>query len=161
MKIMFRLSVAVAVLVTVFVLSAGNSYCQLSSGQAAPTFSLNDLRGQRHDLAVMKDRPMIILYFFDVDSRPSQEGLLSLNQLSGQYKGNLVIWAVTLSPKEKVRKFVATSNLALPVLIDQSNVSDRYMARQILPAVAIIGPGLKVLDYFQGGGKTTEAMLVR
>ncbi len=161
MKKVISLSVFAVVLVTVFVLSAGISYCQLSSGQAAPVFSLKDLKGQSHDLAQMKNRQMIILYFFDVDSRPSQEGLLSLNHLSKQYKGDLVVWAVSLSPKEKVSRFVTASNLDVTVLLDQSRVSDQYKARQILPTVAIIGPGLKILDFFQGGGKTTETMLVR
>jgi tetratricopeptide (TPR) repeat protein len=142
----------------------GGSICygQLSSGQMAPVFSLKDLKGQAYDLSQMKERPMIILYFFDVDSRPSQEGLLSLNQLAKQYKGtDLIVWAITLSPKEKVTKFVESSGLGFPVLQDLSKVSDLYQARQILPTVCTIGPSLKVLDYFQGGGKTTEIMLVR
>ena len=137
-------------------------YSQPSSGQMAPTFSLKDLKGQIYDLSQIKDRPMIILYFFDVDSRPSQEGLLSLNQLAKKYKGtDLMVWAITLSPKEKVTKFVESSGLRFPVLQDLSKVSDLYQARQILPTVCTLGPGLKVLDYFQGGGKTTETMLVR
>lgn len=135
---------------------------QLSSGQIGPAFSLKDLKGRTYDLAQMKDRPMIILYFFDVESRPSQEGLLSLNQLARQHKGtDLIVWAITLSPKEPVTKFVESSGLGFPVLLDLSKTSDLYQARQILPTVCTIGPGLKVLDYFQGGGKTTETMLVR
>ncbi len=137
-------------------------YGQLAPGQATPVFSLKDLKGQTYDLAQMKERPMIILYFFDVESRPSQEGLLSLNQLARQYKGTeLTVWAITLSPKEKVNGFVTTSGVGFPVLIDKANVSNLYQARLVLPSVCIIGPGLKVLDYFQGGGKTTETMLVR
>jgi tetratricopeptide (TPR) repeat protein len=150
------------ILIVGFVFGGRICYGQLSSGQMAPVFSLKDLKGQTFDLSQMKERPMIILYFFDVDSRPSQEGLLSLNQLSKQYKGtDLIVWAITLSPKEKVTKFVESSGLGFPVLQDLSKVSDLYQARQILPTVCTIGPGLKVLDYFQGGGKTTETMLVR
>jgi tetratricopeptide (TPR) repeat protein len=60
-----------------------------------------------------------------------------------------------------VTKFVESSGLSFPVLLDVSEISDLYQARQILPTVCTIGPGLKILDYFQGGGKTTEIMLVR
>ncbi|MDI6753814.1 MAG: tetratricopeptide repeat protein [Thermodesulfobacteriota bacterium] len=137
-------------------------YGQLSPGQMAPVFSLKDLKGQTHDLSQMKERPMVILYFFDVDSRPSQEGLLSLNQLAKQYKeANLTVWALTLSSPEKAAKFSASAGLVFPILPDRANVSNLYHGRVILPTVCLIGPGLKVLDYFQGGGKTTEMMLVR
>lgn len=137
-------------------------YAQILPGQMAPTFSLKDLKGQTHDLSAMKDRPMIILYFFDVDSRPSQEGLLSLHQLAKQHKeSDMTVWAITLSTREKVMKFVESTGIGFPVLQDATKVSDLYRARQILPTVCIIGPGLKILDYFQGGGKTTETMLVR
>ncbi|OGP80602.1 MAG: hypothetical protein A2V86_16885 [Deltaproteobacteria bacterium RBG_16_49_23] len=138
------------------------SYGQLPPGQAAPVFSLKDLKGQTYDLSRMKERPLIILYFFDAESRPSQEGLLSLNQLTKQYKGtDLTTWAITLSSKDRATKFVESSGLSFPVLLDVSKVSDLYQARQILPTICTIGPGLKMLDYFQGGGKTTETMLVR
>ena len=142
----------------------GNKVCygQMISGQGAPVFSTQDLKGQTLDLSQMKGRPMGILYFFDVDSRPSQEGLLSLNQLAKQYKeADLVVWAITVSQKEKVDRFMASTGITFPVLLDRSNISDLYQARFILPTVCIIGPNLKILDYYQGGGKTTETMLVR
>jgi len=138
------------------------SHSQISSGQTAPTFSLKDLKSRAYDLSGMKDQPMLVLYFFDVDSRPSQEGLLSLHQLAKQYKQTeMTVWAITLSSREKLVKFVESTGIVFPVLQDGAKVSDLYQARQILPTVCIIGPRLKVLDYFQGGGKTTEAMLVR
>jgi tetratricopeptide (TPR) repeat protein len=141
---------------------SGFSYGQLSNGAAAPPFSLKDMKGQVYELAKMKERPLIILYFFDVESRPSQEGLLTLNRLAGQPDGaDLTVWAITLSPQNKVAPFVTQSGLAFPVLLDSANVSDAYQARAILPTVCTLGPGLKVMDYFQGGGKTTETMLVR
>lgn len=151
------------ILMGIFFLFAGNSVqAQISSGQMAPIFSLKDFKGQTYDLSQMREQPMLILYFFDVESRPSQEGLLSLNQLMRQYKGaNFIVWAITLSPKEKVTKFIEASGITFPVLLDLSKVSDLYQARQILPTVCTLGSGLKVLDYFQGGGKTTETMLIR
>jgi tetratricopeptide (TPR) repeat protein len=149
-------------LITGILLGSEVTYGQLSPGQAAPVFSLKDLKGQTYDLSRMKERPLIILYFFDAESRPSQEGLLSLNQLTKQHKAtDLTAWAITLSSKDRATKFVENSGLSFPVLQDVSKVSDLYQARQILPTICTIGPGLKMLDYFQGGGKTTEAMLVR
>jgi tetratricopeptide (TPR) repeat protein len=137
-------------------------YSQISTGKKAGVFSLKDPDGKTYDLSAMEKQPLVILYFFDVDSRPSQEGLLSLDQLVKKYKGTaLNVWAVTLSPKNRVSAFIKDTGLNFPVLLDSSDVSKRYNAQTVLPAVCVIGPGLRVLDYFQGGGKTTETMLVR
>jgi tetratricopeptide (TPR) repeat protein len=98
-----------------------------------------------------------------VDSYSSQEGLLTIDQLAKQYaRPDLVVWAITISEKGKVVDFVSRTDIRFPVLLDESTeVSDLYQARIILPTVCILGPGMKVLDYLQGGGKGTEKMLVR
>jgi tetratricopeptide (TPR) repeat protein len=142
--------------------TAGICYSQLPAGQHVPLFSLKDVKGKIYDLSDMKQQPMVIIYFFDVDSRPSQEGLLNIDQLSKQYKdADLMVWGVTRSSTKKVNNFIAAVQPSFPVLIDSSGVSDLYHARLILPTICILGPDLKLLDYFQGGGKTTEIMLVK
>lgn len=139
----------------------GIGRAQLKAGQAAPLFVLKDTHGDSFELVGMRDQPMVIIYFFDVNSRPSQEGLLHLDELAKTYKeSNLVVWGVTRSDNAKVSGFLSRSKLSFPVLIDRGKVSDAYAARIVLPTVCIIGPDLKLLDYFQGGGKTTEKMLV-
>jgi len=88
--------------------------------------------------------------------------LLSLNDLAKQHPGSrLTVWAITLSPPEKVRQFAAQTGVSFPLLLDKGHASDLYQARTVLPTVCTVGPGLKILDCFQGGGKTTEAMLTR
>ena len=135
---------------------------QSNDERVAHAFILNDLQDRPHDLSSMRDRPMMILYFFDAESRPSQEGLLSLHHIMQQYgKADLAVWAITLSDRESIANFVKNTEIAFPVLIDTSGASRLYNAEVILPTVYILGPHLNVLDTFQGGGKTTEAMLVR
>ena len=142
------------------VMTVGVCYSQLSAGQHVPLFSLKDVKGRSYDLSNMRNQPMVIIYFFDVDSRPSQEGLLNIDQLSKQYKNaDLMVWGVTRSSKNKVKKFITKIQPSFPVLIDSSGVSDLYHARLILPTICILRPDLKLLDYFQGGGKTTEVKL--
>lgn len=142
-------------------LAAGMGYGQVSAGRTAPVFSGKDLGGKTLDLSRERGNPLTILYFFDAGSRPSQEGLFSLNHLARRHKADLSVWAITASPKEQVARFSSLAGLAFPVIPGAANVMGLYGARQVLPVVCIIGPGLRVLDYFQGGGKTTEAMLVR
>lgn len=162
MKPVFRLCCSFFIAAMLGIATAGICYSQLPAGQHVPLFSLKDVKGKIYDLSTMKYQPMVIIYFFDVDSRPSQEGLLNIDQLSKQYQdADLMVWGVTRSSKNKVNKFISTVRPSFPVLIDSSGVSDLYDARRILPTICILGPDLTLLDYFQGGGKTTEIMLVK
>jgi len=162
MKSVLRIFCSFFIAAIFVVAIAGVCYSQLPEGQHVPLFSLKDVKGKVYDLSSMKNQPMVIIYFFDVDSRPSQEGLLNIDQLSKQYKdADLMVWGVTRSSTNKVNKFITTIQPSFPVLIDSSGVSDLYHARLILPTICILGPDLKLLDYFQGGGRTTEVMLVK
>ncbi|MFZ1983915.1 MAG: tetratricopeptide repeat protein [Desulfatitalea sp.] len=161
MKLLTQWLYAAMTALMIMLSGTGVTYGQLSVGQAAPPFVLKNSQGQSFDLVGMKDQPMLILYFFDADSRPSQEGMLSLDNLAKKYKdAELAVWGVTRSSPAQVKQFQSQSKLSFPVLLDDGKVADAYAARTILPTVCIVGPDLKLLDYFQGGGKTTEALLV-
>jgi len=151
-------------LVLVLVISGAGAQLvhALEQGRAVTVFSLQDIQGKKYDLSGMKNTPMVVLYFFDAQSRPSQEGLLNLDQLAKKYRdAKLVVWGITRSPKDKVADFVSKTKPSFPILLDSSNVSEMYNAYLILPTVCIIGPDLRLLDTFQGGGKTMNVMLVR
>lgn len=131
-------------------------------GKVAPLFKEKDFSGKVYDLSQMKDRPMIILYFFDVKSGSSRKLLLNIGELNKKYSGaDLEVLGITRSARDQVEAFVNKYDPGFPVLLDNSGVSDLYQAKVILPVTCIIGPDLNVMDYFQGGGKTTEIMLVR
>lgn len=139
-----------------------NAQGALKPGSAVPVFTLKDVNGKAYSLSAVQNKPMTILYFFDPDSRPSIEGLLSLDQLVKKYRdADLTVWAITRSSKQKVDAFNRKTHPLFPVLVDSAGVSAMYDAQRVLPTVCIIGPELKMLDYFQGGGKTTQVMLVR
>jgi peroxiredoxin len=146
MKLVSKSAISVVMLMVVIMVGTGFCHAQLTPGQIAPVFSMEDFKGKTYDLSQMKDHPMIILYFFDVESRPSQQGLLSLNKLAKQYKdADFIVWGITRSSREKVDNFVNMTNLSFPILIDKTHVSEIYQARLILPTVCIIGPKVKVL----------------
>jgi tetratricopeptide (TPR) repeat protein len=162
MRPFLKWSAIASALIALTVTISGPGYGQPAVGRQAPLFVLEDVGGKRHDLAVMQKHPMVILYFFDVASRPSQEGLMALDDLAGRFaEANLKAWGITRSAQSEVVQFVSQSRITYPVLIDTSKVCDLYQARFVLPTICILGPGLKVLDYIQGGGKTTEIMLVK
>jgi len=141
---------------------ASISFGKIKIKTTAPIFSLNSIDKKTYNLETLKNKSMVVLYFFDIDSRPSQEGLLSLERLISKHKNaDLVIWAITRSPLNKIKKFLSKTRLSFPILLDDSNVSALYNAEFILPTMCILGPKLIVLDHLQGGGKTVEIMLLR
>jgi len=140
----------------------GAAFAKPLAGSYAPVFSLNDIKGTAYDLTKMNSNSMTVLYFFNAESRPSVEGLLSLNELAARYKKTeLSVLAITASPKLVAQDFAQKNKLLFPVLVDSGKVSELYDAKLILPAMCIIGPGFKIIDYIQGGGKTTSIMLER
>ncbi|WP_054697355.1 peroxiredoxin family protein [Desulfosarcina cetonica] len=109
----------------------------ITAGQTAPDFTLKDAQGTPFVLSALKNHQMAVLYFFNAGSRPSQEGLTYLNNLKKKYfDSNLVVWAVTMSPADKVTRYVKQTTPAFPVLLDGGTVSDLYGARTILPSFA-------------------------
>lgn len=144
------------------VMTAGTGYAQVKEGQQVPLFSLKDMEGKTYDLSTMKNKRMMIIYFFDATSRPSQETLLTMDNLAKKYKNaDLTVWGVTCSSRDSVADFVRKTQPSFPILLDNAGVSDTYQARFILPTSCIIGPNLTMLNYFSGGGKATNVMLVK
>ena len=134
---------------------------QFAVGGTAPDFSLQDIYGRSHSLASMQEHSLVVLYFFNTRSSSSQDGLLILNRLIGKY-GNtdLIVWGITNSSKSEVSDFIVNHHAGFPVMLDSGGVSETYQAQLILPTVVVVGPKLKVIDFFQGGGATTERMLI-
>ena len=60
----------------------GVGHSALETGSQVPVFTLKDINGKAYPLSGMQSRAMTILYFFDANSRPSIEGLLSLDGLA-------------------------------------------------------------------------------
>lgn len=148
---------AIVCLVTV-----GGAAGALTAGQEAPPFSLADTDAQSYTLGQISGRQMVVLYFFDAGSATSQEGLLVLGRLLRQYPDKqLTVWGITRSPQEAVKGFKQEAKLQFPLLLDSGEVCGVYGAKTILPVVCVLGPGAKILDYFQGGGQVAETMLVR
>ncbi|HEB50547.1 MAG TPA: tetratricopeptide repeat protein [Desulfobulbus sp.] len=138
-----------------------SGHAELVPGKVAPDFSLQDVYGRDHTLSAMKEHSLIVLYFFDTESSSSLEGLLALNSLKKRFADtDLLIWGITTSGKARVSDFIVEHEPAFPVMLDSGEISGLYQAQVVLPTTCILGPGLKIIDYFQGGGQSTEQLLV-
>ena len=163
MKVKWSTFLALAmVFILLDLFCVSSAICAIKTGQKAPGFALADLSGQQRSLIETQGRQMTVLFFFDAQSSSSQGGLLMLDRLLKQYKDQqLIVWGITRSKPEAVHQFVQKTGIKFPILLDTAEVSRQYDAQIILPVACSLGPGLEVLDYFQGGGQTAEVMLVR
>ena len=151
----------IAVAAIILLMASGIAAGAVVVGQPGSTFSLIDMRGQNRQLTESAGRQMTVLYFFDATSPASQEGLIMLDGLLKQYTDQqLTVWGITRSKQKEIETFTRKAKIAFPILLDSGDVSQHYDARFILPVVCSLGPELKVLDYYQGGGKNVEAMLI-
>lgn len=142
-------------------IGAGGALGAVAVGKAVTPFDLPDLDGRLQKVEQNDASRMTVLFFFDAGSQSSQEGLLMLDELLKQYKSKqLAVWGITRSSQSAVSAFAKKAQLGFPILMDNGDVSQQYDARLILPVVCILGPDLTVVDYFQGGGKGAETMLV-
>lgn len=124
----------------------------LQPASAAPRFALNDMHGSLVEVKSLRGKKLLVLYFFDIESRPSLDGLSALDLLARQHPGELVVYGVSSSPPELIKRYLAGHSTTIQLLRDTSRVRELYGARQVLPVGCIIGEDFKVLEYYQGGG---------
>lgn len=149
------------VLILIIAGSVNPANAILRSGEQAPAFALKDLKGNSFALQDIKSNPVTVLFFFDATSRASQQALMTLDKLAQDYKeAGLIVWGITRSEHTAVQDFLAKAGPKFPVLLDDGAASGDYNAKLILPVTCTLAPGLKILDYYQGGGKTIENMMI-
>lgn len=167
MTIRWRFSTIMAIAI---LLVAHDGYGQPSRGQTAPVFSLKDLQGATYDLSRVKSPSLVVLYFFDVESKTNSEDLAILDsvikeqrkqELQARENGPLVVWAISGATEEKLREWAMTSQFEVPILPDTQAVSETYCAISNFPAVYLLGPSLQVLDIFKGPAPDSSAMLLQ
>jgi peroxiredoxin/Flp pilus assembly protein TadD len=149
----------VVAMATIFI---GAKFCSAQMPSDAPSFSLKDAKGTIYDLSKMKHKPLMMIYFFETDQPSMVEELLVLDRLTKKYReADLTVWGITRSSKSDVMTFLKKTNISFPILLDNSNVSDLYNAKNRLPKVYIMGPDLKIIDYMMGSSHRAQKLLVQ
>lgn len=110
-------------------------------GKPAPDFSLDMLAGGNMKLSSHKDKEVVLLDFFATWCGPCRMSLPVVSEVAKEYKPKgVAFYAVNCGEDaEKVKKFLASQNLELPVAMDkESNVQTTYGATSI-PRMILIG----------------------
>jgi peroxiredoxin len=124
----------------------------LRPASPAPEFSLADLQGRVIDARNLRGKPLIVLFFFDIQSRPSLDCLAKVDRLARRHPSVLTVYGISPSPPDLIKSYFASHGITIPVLHDPSGVRRLYDAKQILPVGCLIDREFKVVSYYQGGG---------
>ncbi|MFQ5542728.1 MAG: tetratricopeptide repeat protein [Nitrospiria bacterium] len=123
----------------------------LNKGTLAPSFP---------ELKVEPSRPLMIVYFFKLSSKPSLKGLEHLNQLYKQYRNaGIGIIAVTQDPSQKIARYLKKHPLPFKVVRDRGKIFEDYGIQVVFPTTFLLGPGKRISDILVGGGLSSHHLM--
>jgi peroxiredoxin len=103
-------------------------------GQPAPDFTLPDLAGKPVRLAGFRGQKTVLLNFWATWCVPCREEMPTLERLSRERRGSLVVLGINVDVvgKDKVQAFVRELGLTFPILLDpETVVGKRYRVRAL------------------------------
>ena len=119
------------------------------AGGAAPGFALPDLAGQRHELASLAGRPLIV-NFFATWCEPCLSELPALQRLAAAADGPAVVAIDVGEPADRVRRLAARLAIDFPVLLDEDRAVLKAWKIAMLPTSIVLDRKLVPRLYAEG-----------
>ncbi len=130
-------------------------------GEQAPAFSTTDLSGETIELGQFAGKDVLILDFWATWCGPCVDALPVISKVAEEFKDKSVaFYAVNVGESpDRIKEFLASENLDLPVLLDQEmTLASLYQATGI-PQTVIIGKDGRVQVVHVGFGGNMEQQL--
>ena len=110
------------------------------SGAATPRLSLRDLEGRTHDLATYKGK-VVLINFWATWCEPCRQEMPAIQRLRDRLGPNaFAVIAVNVDePDARVRQFIKSTGLDLPVVMDPGKHVTRSWGVRYLPVSFIVG----------------------
>lgn len=109
--------------------SCGGNADNLSVGNAAPGFTVQDSDGNSFSLLDYKGKNPVVIYFYPKAGTPGcTEQACGIRDSFTKFKENeIVVFGVSVDSKESIKEFISENNLNFPLLSDESKeVSKAY-----------------------------------
>lgn len=131
-------------------------------GDSLPPFSLNSSSGRQLTHHSLEKTDLGLLYFFSTENcRACRSGLEQLQEIAAAHPDDaLRILALGKQDLATLKKAVSVPGDNFHLLAADPGTLERYNARYVLPTTYVTGPGGVILNVFQGGGASTEVMLL-
>lgn len=132
-----------------------------------PGFALADIDGGRHALAGGSSR-VVLVHFWATWCEPCRAELTSLSKLVEHDAGVKVLAVNVAEPPVRVRRFLATTPVEFPVLLDETRAVTRAWGVGVLPTTFVLDRELTVhrvaerdIDWLQPDVLATLAEIAR
>jgi len=137
---------AAFILVTAFLIFAGASILR-SADEAAPDFSLTDLKGHEISLTDLKGK-VVFLNFWATWCGPCRHEIPDFIAFYDEYekKGAAIVGLSVDQSADKVKQFVSENKINYPVAMVTSQIMDNYRPGRFIPTTIIISPSGKIVD---------------
>lgn len=128
------------------------------SGEAAPDFKLEDLKGKSHSLSSYSGK-VVLVDFWATWCAPCRKELPVIEKLQRTFgSSGLVVLAVTTEKQKVVEDYIEKHKYTFPVLFDSdSSVFDDYQVASI-PVVIVVDRKGTIVDHFIGLRKESELL---
>lgn len=131
-------------------------------GDSLPAFNLESTSGAKVSQKTLEGTDLGIVYFFSTQNCPvCLTGLEQLKQIASKHPGDtLRILALGKQDISTLKKALPLSEGNIQILAADPGTLASYNAMYVLPTTYVTGPGGEILSTMQGGGASTQAMLV-
>lgn len=113
------------------------------TGTTRPSFELTDSAGVKFSLQGARGR-IVLVHFFATWCEPCREELPALNRLAARGKGNVTVLAISVAEVDpRVRRFLETMPLGVPVLLDRDRAVAKAWDVSTLPTTFVLDAKLR------------------
>jgi peroxiredoxin len=113
------------------------------TGGDQPTFTLPDTAGADVALVAVGGQTVLV-HFFATWCEPCREELPALNRLTARAKGNVKVLAISVAEVDlRVRRFIETTPVSFPVLLDRERAVAKAWNVSTLPTTFVLDANLR------------------
>jgi peroxiredoxin Q/BCP len=118
----------VILIVLILLVSCGGTAENISVGEMAPDFTLNDSENNTYTLSDFRGKSPVVIYFYPKagTSGCTTQACGIRDQYSDFKEFGIVVLGISVDSKEEIKEFVKDNNLNFPLLSD----ADKVVAKQ-------------------------------
>ncbi len=105
-----------------FLQSCGGNAKNLSTGNPAPDFNLEDVYGNHYILSSYKGKNPVVVYFYPKASTPGcTKEACGIRDNFSKFKDNgIIVLGISVDSKKSIKDFIDDQNLNFPLLSDET-----------------------------------------
>ncbi|MBI5329590.1 MAG: tetratricopeptide repeat protein [Betaproteobacteria bacterium] len=142
-------------------LAAAQADAAPRKGDKVTPFALDSTSGVKVTEKTLQGADLGVMYFFSTEKcAVCLDGLERLRQVASQYGDDRISLVAVGKQDLGTLKKLPVAERPLVLLAGNTQTLANYNAQYVLPVTYVTGPGGEVLGVLQGGGASTEAMLI-